>query len=151
MTITSPSPYAAATAANTQSTAPASNPATTLTQADFLKLLTVQLAQQDPMKPMDDTAFVGQMAQFTALQQSSDIDTQITALNANNSLQTGAGLIGSTVTLKTSTGNITGQVQSEDSSSGSVQINVNGTLYPLSQVIGVAPPAVQPSSSSTAN
>ena len=154
MTITSPSPYAAAAATTSPTTPTATPPTQTLNQADFLKLLTVQLSQQDPMQPMDDTAFVGQMAQFTALQQSSDIDTQITALNANNSLQTGAGLIGSNVTLKTATGNVSGQVQSVDSSSGSVQINVNGVLYPLNQVIGVAPPpaATSPASStSTAN
>src|SRR5476649_2185268 len=108
MTITSVSPASAATTANP--TATPGTPPKTLGQADFLKLLTVQLAQQDPLKPMDDTAFVAQMAQFTALQQTSDMSKQITSLNATNSLQTGASLIGGQVTLRTAQGDVTGQV-----------------------------------------
>src|SRR5476649_1476958 len=139
MTTTATSPVSAAVGAASQPAAATATAPKTLGQADFLKLLTVQLAQQDPLKPMDDTAFVAQMAQFTSLQQTSDMDTQITALNANSSLQTGAALIGGTVTLRTATGDVTGQVQSVDNSTTTVRLNVNGTLYPLGQVIAVAP------------
>ena len=40
----------------------------TLGQAEFFKLLTTQLASQDPLKPMDDTAFIAQMANFSELE-----------------------------------------------------------------------------------
>ena len=33
----------------------------------FLKLLTTQLKEQDPLSPMDPTAFVGQLVQFNTL------------------------------------------------------------------------------------
>ena len=36
-----------------------------LGQDDFLKLMTVQLQNQDPFKPMDDGQFIAQMAQFS--------------------------------------------------------------------------------------
>jgi flagellar basal-body rod modification protein FlgD len=39
----------------------------TLGQADFLRLLTTQLSQQDPLAPQDNQAMLAQMAQFSAL------------------------------------------------------------------------------------
>ena len=36
---------------------------------DFLQLLVAQLTHQDPTSPMEDTQFVAQMAQFTSLEQ----------------------------------------------------------------------------------
>ena len=146
MTITSASPVSSVASGQNAPTA-AGIPPKTLGQADFLKLLTVQLAQQDPLKPMDDTAFVAQMAQFTSLQQTADMSKQITALTSSHAFQTGAGLIGSLVTIRTDAGDVTGQVQSVDSSSGAVQLNVDGALYPLGQVIGVAPVPASPSPS----
>lgn len=38
-----------------------------LGQADFLRLLTTQLSQQDPLAPTDNQAMLAQMAQFSAL------------------------------------------------------------------------------------
>lgn len=37
---------------------------------DFLKLLVTQLKNQDPLKPMDNTEFVAELAQFSQLDQS---------------------------------------------------------------------------------
>jgi flagellar basal-body rod modification protein FlgD len=39
-----------------------------LGQEDFLKLLMTQLQNQDPMEPMDNGEFMGQMAQFSTVQ-----------------------------------------------------------------------------------
>lgn len=39
-----------------------------LGQADFLKLMTEQLKNQDPLKPLEGTQFLGQLAQFSTVQ-----------------------------------------------------------------------------------
>ena len=114
-------------------------PQKALGQADFLKLLTVQLQSQDPMKPMEDTSFMAQMAQFSALQQSSEMAKDISSLHDDFALQSAAGMIGRQVTLNTTNGLVTGLVQSVDASTGNVNVNVDGTAYPLSKVVGVAP------------
>lgn len=55
----------------------------TLGKDDFLKLMTTQLRRQDPMNPVDDTAFLAQMAQFTSLEQLTNIGVATTqALHA---------------------------------------------------------------------
>jgi len=54
---------------NTATPAPAINKKSDqLGQADFLKLMTEQLKHQDPLKPMDNKEFLGQMAQFSTVQ-----------------------------------------------------------------------------------
>ena len=52
----------------------------TLGKDDFMKLLAVQFQMQDPMKPMDDTAFIAQTAQFTSLEQATSMAQDIAAL-----------------------------------------------------------------------
>lgn len=39
----------------------------TLDQSDFLRLLTVQLQNQDPLEPVDNKEMLAQMAQFSSL------------------------------------------------------------------------------------
>ena len=53
--------------------------ATGIGQEDFLRILLAQLRFQDPLKPVDNQAFVAQLAQFTSLeigrQQSEKVDS----------------------------------------------------------------------------
>ena len=58
--------YSNGTAASAAATTDRSN---SMDKNAFLKLLITQLQYQDPLNPMDNTQFVAQMAQFTALEQ----------------------------------------------------------------------------------
>lgn len=50
------------------STSQVPNNSALLGEADFLKLLAVQLQYQDPLDPMENTEFIAQMAQFSTLE-----------------------------------------------------------------------------------
>lgn len=54
---------------------------------DFLKLLAVQLTHQDPTKPMKDTQFVAQMAQFSSLEQMNNMAGEMTKMKDYQSLR----------------------------------------------------------------
>ena len=47
----------------------------TLGQADFLRLLTVQIQQQDPFDPVDNKEMLAQMAQFSSLAGINDVNS----------------------------------------------------------------------------
>jgi len=63
----------------TQNTAPNNSQ---LGQADFLKLMTQQLAHQDPFKPMQDGQFIAQMAQFSSVDSLQKLETGFNDLSA---------------------------------------------------------------------
>lgn len=52
-----------------------------LGSADFLKLMTTQLKQQDPFNPTDNTQMLAQMAQFSSLSQANDTNKGVAELN----------------------------------------------------------------------
>ena len=76
-------------------------PNDSLGQAEFLRLMTTQLANQDPLQPIQDADFIAQMAQFgtvngiTELQ--SSFDTLASAMQSNQALQASV-MVGRTVT-----------------------------------------------------
>jgi flagellar basal-body rod modification protein FlgD len=114
----------------------------TLGSDDFMKLLAVQFQSQDPMKPMDDTAFIAQTAQFSSLQQTTSLVQQMTQLATAQNLATANSYLGRQVTVdlgqgKTDVGNVSGV----DASTSAPMIMVNGQAYPLSAVLFVAPGA----------
>jgi len=55
---------------------------------DFLKLLITQLRYQDPLEPMKGTEFAAQLAQFSSVEQLSNINTNLTQTLATNQLMT---------------------------------------------------------------
>ncbi len=96
---------------------PKKKPAT-LQQEQFLKLMTTQLTNQDPLKPMDNGNFLGQMAQFSTVSGIQDLQKSFKefagSISSNQALQA-AGLVGryvsapSTEGLLSAGGNISGE------------------------------------------
>ena len=72
------------------STSTTQTPKNTLGKDDFLNLLVTQMQNQDPLDPMQGTDFAAQLAQFSSLEQLTDINT-----NLQQSLQASELLSGS--------------------------------------------------------
>jgi flagellar basal-body rod modification protein FlgD len=83
-----------------------------MNQEDFLKILLTQLTYQDPMKPMDNQEFMAQMAQFTSLEQTQQLNDKISTLISNQAALQSVGLIGRTVDITSNGGVLTGTVVS---------------------------------------
>jgi len=111
-----------------------------LSQADFIKLLTVQLSNQNPMEPVNNQEFIAQMATFSNLEQTSSMRDTMKAFS----------YFGKEVTLKdnvdsvtgTVSPGITGMVTGVKESGGSMKISIDGQgLFTLDQVQDVRLPA----------
>jgi flagellar basal-body rod modification protein FlgD len=89
-------PNTTATTGATGSLAKATD--TVLGKDDFLKLLVGQLKNQDPLNPTSDTDFIGQMAQFSQLEQTTNMASANEELIAQQRGARAVALIGRTVT-----------------------------------------------------
>jgi flagellar basal-body rod modification protein FlgD len=65
---------------NDSTTGTAAGRETKLGQDAFMRLLTTQLANQDPLKPQDNGEFIAQLAQFSSLEKLTSIETSIKEL-----------------------------------------------------------------------
>lgn len=63
----------------------------------FLKLLVTELRHQDPTKPMEDREFIAQMAQFSSLEQMSNINKEMQKLNLSSRAAEAYGILGKEV------------------------------------------------------
>ena len=70
---------------------------TSLDQDAFLTILVAQLTHQDPLNPMEDAEMTSQLAEFSSLEQLTNINSGITALNdsmAQNDMLAAVSFIG---------------------------------------------------------
>ncbi len=100
---------------------------------DFLQLLIAQLANQDPLSPMENTEFIAQMAQFSSLEQMTNMSTGFTQLaNMLNSSEA-VSTVGRTVQIADGDNVITGTVDATTRGEDPMII-VNDNLYRMDQV-----------------
>ena len=110
---------------------------------DFLKILLTQLTYQDPLKPMDNQQFMAQIAQFTTLEQTQQLNSKADAMLSTQASLQSVGLIGRTVDVTTSSGTASGTVASlslsGDTPSISILTQAGATLsgISLSQITAV--------------
>ena len=125
--------------ATQESTTPVATHKSTLDSNDFLKLLATQFQAQDPMNPMEDTAFIAQMAQFSALDQNQMLVTEMSLMREDQSRLIAAGYLGRNVTLSEEDGNVTGIVTAVDTSGDTPKLVIGDKSWPLSSVVRVEP------------
>jgi flagellar basal-body rod modification protein FlgD len=95
---------------------------------DFLKLFVAQLQHQDPMNPMQDADFMGQMASFSTLEQVSNMAAENTRIAQNLASGNAIGLIGRTVTwMDENDVEHTGRVEGVKTTDGKPSLTVGGT------------------------
>lgn len=101
-----------------------------LGKEDFLLLLVTQMQYQDPLNPQDDTDFVAQLAQFSALEQMQN-------LNATTMNSQAFGLVGREVVVTTDTQTVQGVVDFVTIQNGSTYLSINGTPYAIEDLTQV--------------
>ncbi|MCH5264871.1 MAG: hypothetical protein J1F02_03155 [Lachnospiraceae bacterium] len=102
-----------------------------LGKEEFLKLLVCQLSNQDPLNPQSDTEFISQLAQFSALEQMSNLNTAF----ANSSAYS---LVGKEVVLQPSdSSEVRGTVDYVEIRSGKAYLSVGGYSYSMDDLVRV--------------
>ena len=111
-----------------------------LGQADFFKLLTTQLSSQDPLEPMDDTAFIAQMASFSELEMTSQMNENLARFTSLQQFQASQGYIGKKVTVIAEGERITGVAEAVERDEEDTRVFVDGRGYNVDAVFKVEQP-----------
>lgn len=116
-----------------------------LQKDDFLKLLITQLKQQDPLDPVDNQAMLSQLAQFSSLEQMSNLNKNFENANSVSNFMEATRLIGKEVYIAdpTSPGNSAAFIGSRvhsvsNSEEGALLSLENGLVVKTEQVLKVA-------------
>ncbi|OHD25222.1 MAG: flagellar hook assembly protein FlgD [Spirochaetes bacterium GWB1_59_5] len=104
-----------------------------LDKDDFLKILITQLQHQDPTNPMQDKEFIAQMAQFSSLEQMTNMASSFGKLSSVLNSSEAQSLLGRNVEVldgdKALYGKVSQVVRGEFP-----LVMVNGSFYDLEQV-----------------
>lgn len=106
---------------------------TQLGRDDFLKILITQLQNQDPTKPMEDKEFISQMAQFSSLEQMTNMSQGFEQMNSLLSSSQALSVLGRTVEVQTGTQTVRGTVSSV-TNGAMPQITIDERQYDYSNI-----------------
>jgi len=114
-----------------------SNPVQTLDKDAFLQIMIAQLKYQDPTSPMDTSKFIEEMAQFTTLEQITNLNSNMEKLYSLQQFSQASSLIDCEVKVKKGDEDLTGTVQKVTMDKDGVKVWVNNQSYTLEQVTAV--------------
>lgn len=108
----------------------------------FLKLFIEQLKNQDPMNPQDSSEFMSQMAQFSMLEQLTNINEGITEgmsqLILSQEMTEASGLLGKQVSVEATDGSVSGLVEKITIDESGIKLLINGNSYDLESVTEIS-------------
>ncbi len=103
---------------------------------EFLKILITQLSHQDPTQPMEDKEFIAQMAQFSSLEQMTNLSESFGKVADLITRSQALSILGNVVDVEDGSQGVTGLVE-EVTGGDFPQVLVNGSYYDYSQVRSV--------------
>jgi flagellar basal-body rod modification protein FlgD len=107
----------------------------------FLQLLVLQMQNQDPLEPVDNTEMIAQLAQFSSLEQMTELNDGFQQMSADFgqlSFVTAGNLVGRTVSGLDVNGILReGAVERAIYDQGAVYLQVAGELVPLAYLTKV--------------
>ncbi|MCI5621805.1 MAG: flagellar hook capping protein [Lachnospiraceae bacterium] len=124
---------ASATSLSTSKTADSNS----LDKDAFLQLLVAQMKYQDPLEPTDNTQYISQLATFSQLEATQNVQSSLSAMEAND-------LVGKQVILKVTssvtgeTSYVSGRVDYVLHENGETYLSVNDALYSIEDLDTVA-------------
>jgi flagellar basal-body rod modification protein FlgD len=110
-----------------------------LDENTFLNLLVTQLQNQDPTQPISDDTWVSELAQFSSLQETSQLNSTLTGSTNFTELTQAAGLVGKNVTTSATDNNgnaINGTVTSVSLGNNGVVMNIGTNAVTINQLTG---------------
>jgi flagellar basal-body rod modification protein FlgD len=107
-----------------------------LDKDDFLKLLLTQLSHQDPISPMENTEFIAQMAQFSSLEQMSNMNQGFNRMASLFNSTEAVATLGKTVDIRVGDQFVTGTVDAIRRGE-KPELVVNGAAYGMDAVTAI--------------
>lgn len=104
---------------------------------DFLKLLMAQMTNQDPTNPMENTEFIAQMAQFTSLEQMTNMSQNFEKMAALINSSEAQSMLGRTVQIDLGAEQSATGVVEAATRGASPQVQVNGVFYDMNKIKAV--------------
>jgi flagellar basal-body rod modification protein FlgD len=107
-----------------------------LGKTDFLNLMVTELKNQDPLNPTDDTQFISELAQFTALESAQNTNTSVDSLVTMTTRAQATQMVGKTVAgiLSSNNSTFSGVVQAVDLTGTAPQVIVNNQAVTLDEI-----------------
>ena len=104
---------------------------------DFLKRLMAQMTNQDPTSPMENTEFIAQMAQFTSLEQMTNMSNNFEKMAALINSSEAQSMLGRTVQIDLGAEQSTTGVVEAATRGNTPQVQVNGMFYDMNKIKAV--------------
>ena len=105
----------------------------------FLQMLVTEMQNQDPLKPLDNTELVAQLAQFSALEQMQNVSKQVEGLRQENGLMSAIGLTNQQISAKLKDGSevigVVSRVLWEDDK---IKLQIDDQQYAASDIVSLA-------------
>ena len=111
-------------------------PSQSLGKDEFLKILLTQLANQDPTAPMEDKEFIAQMAQFSSLEQMTNMATDFAKMARMLRVTEASSALGKSVEINLENETVQGVVRAVTRDE-MPSILVDGKFYEWDQVSAV--------------